>query len=590
MFHKTFSTWMTFAWALVALGTFHGSTTRAQEQFPVPTAAPAQSVRFQVSGDTQRLEMVVNTSRILTVDYNVPKVLVHNTDIVQATPISPNQIHISALAAGMTAINLWDENDNIRVIDLRVVGDVRELEEQIKRRFPTANVDVEALNTSVLLGGYVPRPDMVARVVEIAEEYFPKVVNHLQVGGTQQVLLKVQVMEVSRTKLRRLGIDWAILNGNDFVIQSVSGLIAAAATQGGGLTGAGADTVRFGVIDNQSTFGAFIDTLRQNNLAKVLAEPTLVTVSGRSASFNSGGEIPVPISAGLGVTSVEYREFGTTVDFVPIVLGNGMIKLEVRPQITEIDPSLRDPVTGTPGFRSRRVDTAVELRAGQTMALAGLIQSRVDAENIGLPWIADVPFFGLPFRRVQETQNEVELLVMVTPELVAPLEAHEVPQCGPGRSTTSPSDIDLYGRGYLEVPTCCSDGSCQDCAGQVMPGRPVGPSGPAPIYQEELPMQPTQQGGPIEDARATQSGRVRAPIAHQQTSAPGRQHSRGLLVNGFKSYRPVRQTSATNPQNHYTPNNGSQSINQQRSPAPQSGNFSESAPALIGPIGYDVLD
>jgi pilus assembly protein CpaC len=169
---------------------------------------------------------------------------------------------------------------------------------------------------------------------------------------------------------------------------------------------------------------------------------------------------------------VDYREFGTQVDFVPIVLGNGQIRLEVRPQISSLDAASGVTFGGisVPGLRSRGVDTACELQAGQTFALAGLIQQTVEARNTGIPLLADLPWIGAMFRRVEEQTNEIELMILVTPELIGPMDAHEVPPCGPGQLTTSPSDHELYGRGYIEVPNCCNDGNCPQCRGsQYLP-------------------------------------------------------------------------------------------------------------------------
>jgi len=273
-------------------------------------------------------------------------------------------------------------------------------------------------------------------------------------------------MEISRTKLRKIGWDWAIFDGPDFVFQGVSGIITndpGAAV--GDLVSVGGETAGFGVLDAGHSFFGLLDALRQNNLVKVLAEPTLVTVSGRPASFNSGGEFPIIVPQSLGTLSIEFKEFGTRVDFVPIVLGNGNIRLECRPQVSEIDNARGVTVDGTtvPGLRKRYVDTAAELRAGQTLAVAGLIQTRVESENRGLPFLADLPWAGAAFRFVEEKMNEIELLVLVRPELVDSLDPHEVPVQGPGEFTTSPNDVELYLRGYLEVPKCCSDGSCPSC-------------------------------------------------------------------------------------------------------------------------------
>jgi pilus assembly protein CpaC len=518
-------------------------------------AQPAdnQPVTFRVSGAAERLEMIVNTSRILTLDYNIPRLLVDNPEIVRAAPMSPNQIQVSALKPGVTQVTVWDEHQKIHVIDILVYGDARELHNLLISEFPEASLRVRPLASSVVISGYVPRADMVSRIVTMSQDYYPKVINNMQVGGVQQILLHVKIIEVSRTKLRQFGVDWAALTGNDFVIQSVSGLVSSAATQGGTLTGTGADTVRVGILNSGNAFGAYVDLLRQYNLAKLLAEPTLVTVSGRPASFNSGGEIPVPVPAGLGVTAIQYREFGTQVDFVPIVLGNGNIRLEVRPQITEPDASLA--VNGAPGFRQRRVDTGVEMKAGQTLALAGLIQNRLEMENRGIPWLADLPWIGAAFRRVRERFNEVELLIMVTPEFVEAMDPHEVPPCVPGQTTTIPGDIDFYWRGYMEVPKC-DDGAHLPPAGPAE-GQILGPEFSHPPYDAPpaIGLPPVIDGA----GRGADSNPTRTPYASTAQSP--------------QYYSPASASKPTAPQRGY----GFRYSD-------------ESQPTLIGPVGYGELE
>ena len=181
-----------------------------------------------------------------------------------------------------------------------------------------------------------------------------------------------------------------------------------------------------------------LDALREDNLLKVVAEPTLVCESGRASSFNVGGQIPVPEPQGLGSVGVGYKDYGTRIDFVPIVLGNGKIHLEVRPSVTQLDYANGITITGSPsivpGLTARVADTAVEMMAGQTVAIAGLLQRNTEAVNHGLPWISEVPYLGMLFRSVHEKVNEVETLILVTPELVEPMDANEVPPCGPGMS------------------------------------------------------------------------------------------------------------------------------------------------------------
>jgi len=390
--------------------------------------------------------------------------------------------------------------------------------------------------------------------------YYPKVLNNITVGGVQQVKLHVKVMEVSRTKLRTMGFDFATTNGSDFLVSSISGLISAADASVGIPVGAG-DSVRFGIVDGNNKFFGFLEALRKDNLMKILAEPTVVTISGRAATFKVGGEIPILVPQSLGTVSIEYKNYGTQVDVVPIVLGNGRIRLEVRPRVSELDDTRGVVINNiiVPGIRIREVDTGVEMRSGQTMALGGLVQNRVEAETKGLPYLSDLPYVGAPFRRVSEEINEIELLIMVTPELVSPMEAYEVPPCGPGMNTASPRDCDLYWRGHIEVPSCgpCGIGNGQGgCQGNCP--APAGPRGSAP---EEV--------APGDQARRPAYPPRQA--AQPQTVTP---------VAGMRGSYTTHGVSA------------SQQTSGARGPAPQDGVRSAGVPAappgLIGPFGYDV--
>lgn len=432
---------------------------------PASRALGQGSVIREINQANDRLEMTVNTSRILTLETRIPRLVVTNPELVTATPISENQVQIAARKPGVTQINLWDENGKVYTVDLLIFGDVRELDMTLKRMFPESSLKVVKLSQSLVLEGQVDRPEIVSTIRTLAEDYAPKVVNNISVGGVQQVLLKVKVMEVSRTKLRRLGFDFAQISGSNVVASSAAGILSAVSggTATGSTPGQG-QTVEFSVVDGNDAFFGFIDALQQNNMAKILADPTLVAVSGRPAHFNVGGEFPVIIPSGIGQSTVEYKSFGTQVDFVPIVLGNGRIRLEVRPRVSEIDDS-RSVTLNTfevPALRVREVDTGVEMNAGQTLALAGLIQTRIDASHRGLPFISDLPYLGAAFRRVVEEVNEIELLIMVTPEFADGLDPHEVPQCGPGMESVSPSHCELYGKGYIEVPSC---GPCGGMSG-----------------------------------------------------------------------------------------------------------------------------
>jgi pilus assembly protein CpaC len=376
-------------------------------------------------------------------------------------------------------------------VDVIVYGDVKELEMALKMQFPHSSVRVFRYSNSLVLTGFVDRPDYVSRIVRLAEDYSPKVINNITVGGVQQILLHVKVMEVSRTKLRTLGFDFASFSGSGSFISSISGLISS--INGSTVTTTGGETIAFSIVDDSSAFFGFLEALRQYDLMKIMAEPTLVTVSGRPASFNVGGEFPILVPQSLGTVSIEYKKFGTQVDFVPIVLGNGNIRLEVRPRVSEIDNTRSVTINDTdvPGLRVREVDTGVEMRAGQTLALAGLIQNRLEAQNKGIPILADLPWLGAGFRRVTEQNNEIELLILVRPEFASALDPHEVPPGGPGLDTTSPNDCELYFRGYVEVPRCCDNrGGHPGPVGGV--GVPL--PGEAPAAGESVPAEELSPG------------------------------------------------------------------------------------------------
>ena len=185
---------------------------------PAPSLAPAPgSINFAVKSSNERMEMTVHSSRIITIGQKIPQAQVNNPDILDLTPLSPTQVQVSAKTAGVTQINLWGEDQKLFTIDVIVYGDAQELKLLLRSQFPNAALTVTPVASSVLISGFVDKPEHIDRIVRIAEEYYPKVINNMTVGGVQTVLLHVKVMEVSRTKLRRLGFDWAKITGSNVI-------------------------------------------------------------------------------------------------------------------------------------------------------------------------------------------------------------------------------------------------------------------------------------------------------------------------------------------------------------------------------------
>ncbi len=534
----------------VLMSAFTSLSAFAQETLPKLEQA---SVIYKVTAGSQRLEMTEHTSRLLTMDQKIPQAQVNNPEILELTPLAPNQIQASAKARGVTQINIWGEDQKLYTIDVIVRPDARELQMVLQSAFPNAALQVVPVASAVMISGFVDTPEHIDRIIRIAEEYYPKVINNMTVGGCQQVLLHVKVMEVSRTKLRQMGFDWAKITGGNAISSGPTGLITdydpTKIISMGGLAGAAGkpvwrsasnSTFAFNVVNGSSGFFGVLDAMRQDNLIKIAAEPTLVTVSGRPASFISGGEIPVPEPQSLGTISIAWKKYGTQVEFMPIVLGNGNIRLEVRPRVSALDTTQSFDIGGTqvPGIKSREADTGVELMAGETLAIAGLVQTTIEAQNAGLPWISELPYIGAAFRSVEEKKNEVELLILVTPELVEGMAASEVPQCGPGMQTTSPSDWELYMKGHLEVPNCCPTGGCGkgDCQ-QCNDNNGAPPDG--------MMMEPNEN--------------VPTPTPATNSGAVGRQY---------------RQ----NPSNATAPAASAASASR------------NGPPGFIGPVGYDVVE
>ncbi len=568
--------WRIFAPAAFIFGVALYSTAETPpppEPAPNPSLAPTPgSINFAVKSPNERMEMTVHSSRIITIGQKIPQAQVNNPDILDLTPLSPTQIQVSAKISGVTQINLWGEDQKLFTIDVIVYGDAQELKMLLRSQFPNAALNVIPVAGSVLISGFVDKPEHIDRIVRIAEEYYPKVIDNMSVAGVQTVLLHVKIMEVSRTKLRRLGFDWAKITGGSTITSGTSGFLNDASSQSEFLRfppNIGADVVRsikpstfaFNIINSGSTaFYGVLDAMRKDNLLKIVAEPTLVTESGRAAAFNVGGQVAIPTASSANQPpGITYHDYGTRVDFVPIVLGNGRIRLEVRPDISEPDFANGTTISGTtvPGFAERFADTAVELNAGQTMAIAGLLQTRLEAENNGLPWISEVPYLGAAFRNVHEVVNEIELLILVTPEFVNGMDACEVPPCGPGMQTTSPTDWELFMKGHLEVPNCCPAGN-----GENMPvnGSPTPMPDDGMIGPEQITTPPPSGPG----NSTSRSGGLNSP----PTAGTANTARRGASSAPYSRYISSK------------PNNPA---------AESSSGTSNAPPGFIGPVGYDVV-
>jgi pilus assembly protein CpaC len=452
------------------LGLLFGGNAFGQTQpLPRPPAAQGQpiflgkSIVVPING-TQRLQMITK-KRIATV-YNEREAVARVTGTND-----PSTVIITGIETGITHLTLIDENNVQETYEIQVQLDVEYLRTLILRAVPTATIQIVPTGKeNLLITGVVARPEEADIVMKTAISLAggaDRVVNALRIGGVQQVQLDVVVADVTREEFRRMAFSWLDTGHNHYIASTVGQAFQFPTTiPPAGLPGvissvfplgapaAAAPNVFLGITNNQQSFMGVLQALRDENLAKILTEPRIVALSGRTASFLSGGEQAVPVPAGLGQVGVTFEEFGTRVNFLPIVLGNGKIHLEIEPEVSQLNPAFGTTIQGTvvPGRTTDRLHTSVELEDGQTYVLGGLLQHVVVGTTTKLPILGDLPFIGAAFNAKSFDEREEELIFVVTPHLVDAMACDQAPKVLPGQETRSPSDYELFLEGILEAP------------------------------------------------------------------------------------------------------------------------------------------
>ena len=338
---------------------------------------------------------------------------------------------------------------------------------------PEADAEPADLSNSFGETPATPDPRIIGRTGTALKEKVEltpsRIINLLRVPGPQQVMLRVQVAELNRTAFRQLGVSWLLQNGNNAIGGQVGPVLpggpAGGAGGGGAASGAGtllgllnpvtagAATPLFGIIDSgRANF--IIQALRSNSVLKILAEPNLVAMHGERATFLSGGSFPVPVpqpGSGGNAVTIQYHEFGVSVDFVPHILDDEMIRLAVTPEVSSLDFATGVTVAGVsvPGLNTRRTETVVQLREGQTLAISGILQIELSGNTARVPGLGDLPYIGSFFRNTTSRTVEKELVVLVTPFLVQPLDRGVDPPL-PGECVVAPDDFELFLLGRIE--------------------------------------------------------------------------------------------------------------------------------------------
>lgn len=470
----------------VALALFAGATAAAQETPEArPATRPATTTTVARSGAIARdiaegatLDLMVNKSTVVKTRVPYKNVSISQPEIADVSLVGPTDILLTGKKPGQTQLIIWDDDDRTQVIEVKVGFDTQALQEQMRVIFPDSKIEVTSLNGTVALRGRVPSLQAAEQAAEVAAPYAQKVLNFLEVSGGQQVVLQIRFAEISRSASTNLGFNFTAFDQTS----RFSSLLGPGGNPTGGIAAGTADTrinpavTLFGSGKlHQTSFEYFIQALRRNNLLRVLAEPNLVVYSGAQGSFLAGGEFPIPVpqsSGGGGGTAitVEYKQFGVRLDFMPVVLGDGRIRLKVTPEVSDLDFSRSVSFNGfvIPSLTKRTLTTEIELAEGQSFAVAGLLNNRVTASKDVTPLLGDLPVIGSLFRSVRYERNETELVVLVTPRLVEAMNPGQVPAL-PGERWRYPSEAGLMLNGDLGGPGEDKDNSLPQSSG----GRPA---------------------------------------------------------------------------------------------------------------------
>ncbi len=427
-----------------------------------PSAVRGGSAKVVLEkAEPQKLFLTVGKSAVVSSSEPVKRVSLGSQDVADAIVLSPQQISVVGKATGVTNLILWGADDKISsVLDIQVSPDVARLGEMFRKILPEEkNLRIDATHDSLTLSGTVSSTSRLSQALALAEVYSPKdgkIVNLIEVAGVHQVMLEVRVAEMSKSLGRRLGFNFSYASSSGKLgLGTLNNLVRLpnAGFPSAGLEVTDSINAIFRFLSKGTTWNIFIDALKEQGLVKVLAEPTLITLSGKSANFLAGGEFPIPVpqpGAGATAITVEYKPFGIGLNFTPTVLSNKKISMEVSPEVSDLDFSNAISIGGfvIPAIATRRLSTTIELADGQSFAIAGLLRDDLREIISKYPIIGEIPILGALFRSTAFRKNETELIVIVTPHLVKPLDMTK--QTLPTDQFIEPDDFEFYLLGHME--------------------------------------------------------------------------------------------------------------------------------------------
>lgn len=372
-------------------------------------------------------EVVINKSALITLKSPIERISIANPAIADVVTISPTQFIVNGKTIGTTTLIVWEKDGKTSFFDISVIGDAGDLSMRIKEATAGDSINVRFVKDTVVLTGKASKEQNVKKAIQIAQAYSPKVLNYVKIEEPQQVMLQVKVAQIDRGALRRLGLS-ALVKGS-----SAEGTVGLSGMPRGGIAGDSPGITLFdpltpfqiGVSHFPSGVGVVLEALASKNLAKILAEPNLIVKSGEKGYFLAGTRIPVPVvtgTAGLAVTTIEYRDVGVKLNFTPEITETGSTVLKIDPaEISNITGTMKVAGLESPIIDTREVRTVVELKEGESLILAGLLQEETVKFLRKIPLLGDIPILGALFRSTTDELKEKELVFFITPTFAKPI-------------------------------------------------------------------------------------------------------------------------------------------------------------------------
>jgi len=381
---------------------------------------PAMAAAFaSESAPSRSISVPKDKSLSFQLDSPASRIVVAQPAMAQIVATTDRSFYVRGKALGSTNLLVYGPGGKLmEVIDIQVGHDAAALQADLAAALPGEHIQVRNLGAGLLLTGEVANAAIAARAKTLAEKFAPEsVTSSLTSRGSQQVVLEVRIIEASRTALQDLGVNITAANNSTFAFASGSGLLGNTPPQGALRIGGPVGTARVDVT---------LQALEEKGIIRTLARPNLVALSGEKASFLAGGEFPFPVPNGRDQVTIEFRPFGVNLGFEPLVQDNGLIRLKVSPEVSQLDPSNSLRINGfdVPSISVRRAQTTVELHTGESFAVAGLFQQDYANAVRKIPGAGDIPVLGALFRSARWKRKETELVIIITPRLTTPAEAN----------------------------------------------------------------------------------------------------------------------------------------------------------------------